>query len=50
MPGNDYYDYDENKKILVGIKTGKIYKIGDKVKVVLEKSDPKLKQIDFSLK
>ena len=50
MPGNDYYDYDENKKILVGIKTGKIYKIGDKVKVVLEKSDLKLKQIDFSLK
>ncbi len=49
MLDNDYYEFDDSKKILVGRKRGKIYKIGDTVKVVLERCDVKTKQIDFSL-
>ena len=48
IPG-DYYLYDEKRKILIGKSTGNTYKIGDKVKVKLIKSDVKTKQIDFEI-
>ncbi len=47
MPGDDYYEYDESRKILIGRKTSKVYKASDKIKVELVKVDVKLKQIDF---
>ena len=49
LGSNEYYIYDEVKRRLIGERTGKIYKIGDKVKVKLIKADVKLKQIDFTI-
>ena len=46
---DEYYIYDENKRRLIGQRTGNVYKIGDKVKVKLIKSDIKLRQIDFKI-
>lgn len=47
MPGDDYYEYDENRKILIGRKTSKVFKIFDKVKVELVRCDVRMKEIDF---
>lgn len=49
MPNDDYYEYDENRKILFGKRNGKVFKIGDKVKVKLVRCDVREKQIDFLL-
>lgn len=45
----DYYIYDEKKHRLVGKHTSKVFKIGDKLRVKLVKSDIKLKEIDFMI-
>lgn len=45
----DYYVFDEKKHILVGRREGKIYKVGDKVDVILDFVNVKLKQIDFAI-
>ena len=45
----EYYIYDEQRHILVGEHTGKIYKVGDKVKVTLSDVKIRLKQIDFAI-
>ena len=45
----EYYIYDEQRHILVGEHTGKIYKVGDKVKVTLLDVKIRLKQIDFAI-
>ena len=47
--GDEYFIYDENKKILIGERTNKIYKIGDKVKIKVIKANKILRQIDFEL-
>lgn len=49
ISGNDYYIYDEKKKMLIGKNTSKTFKVGDKVKVMLIKSNVFLKQIDFKI-
>lgn len=49
MPGDDYYEYNEESKTLIGRKNKKIFKIGQKVKVRLVRVDTFLKEIDFSL-
>lgn len=49
MPSNDYFIYDEKRNILVGKESGKVYKVGDKVKVKLERADIKLKRLDFRI-
>lgn len=46
---NEYYIFDEKKHILIGRETGKIYKVGDKVKLKLVKVNIRLKQIDFAI-
>ena len=45
--GNEYFIFDENKRTLIGEKTNKIYKIGDKIKVRVIKANKELRQIDF---
>ncbi len=45
----DYFIYDEKTRMLIGRKTSKVYKIGDRVKVKLIKSDVLTKQIDFEI-
>ena len=43
-----YYEFDEKKYTLKG--NGKTYRIGDKLDVILDSVDIKLKEINFSLK
>ena len=45
--GDEYFIYDENKKTLMGEKTHKVYKIGDKIKIKVKKANKMLRQIDF---
>lgn len=45
--GDDYYDYDEDRKILIGEKTKETFKIGDKIKVRVIKASKELRQVDF---
>ena len=47
MPEDDYFEYDESRKILVGRKTSRVFKPSDKIKVELVRCDIKSKQIDF---
>ena len=49
MPRNDYYDYDETRKILIGRNTGEIFRLGDKVRVKLTRVDIRSRQIDFKV-
>ncbi len=49
MPDDDYYIYDDTKNILIGRETSRIIKIGDKVKVILERADVKQKRLDFRI-
>jgi ribonuclease R len=44
---DDYYDFDEDKLQLVGSRNGKIFKIGDEIKIRVEKIDVDLREIDF---
>ncbi len=46
---DDYYYYDEEQYIMVGEHTKKTYKLGEKVKVVVDSVDKILKTIDFVL-
>ncbi len=45
----DYFEYDEKTSSLIGKRTGKTYRIGDEINVVLMKTDIVLRQIDFML-
>ena len=47
--GDEYYIYDEQRKQLIGEHTNKTYKIGDKIKILLIKSNKQMRQIDFAL-
>jgi len=46
---DDFYDFDEKLQVLIGVRTGKVYRIGDVVEVVVANADPKTRQIDFIL-
>ena len=48
IPG-DYYYFEEERYQLVGEKTGKIYKLGQKVRVTVSAVDKLLRTIDFEL-
>lgn len=45
--GNEYFIYDEERKRLIGERTNKTYKIGDKIKIKVKKASKLLRQIDF---
>ncbi len=47
--GDEYFDYDENRKCLIGKRSGTTYKIGSKVKIRVIKASKLLKQIDFEI-
>jgi ribonuclease R len=44
---DDYYEYDEENYCLRGRSTGKLYTLGDRVKVEVVKADLQKKQLDF---
>ena len=46
---DEYFIYDEDRKRLIGERTNKVYKIGDKVKIKVDKASKLLRQIDFEL-
>ena len=47
--GDEYFIYDENRKTLLGERTKKSYKIGDKVKIRVKSANKILRQIDFEI-
>ena len=47
--GNEYFIYDEERKMLIGEKTNKTYKIGDKVNIRVISANKMLRQIDFEI-
>ncbi len=44
---DDYYSYDEERRILIGEHTGKTYKIGDDLEIAVVRSNLLTRQIDF---
>ena len=46
---DDYYIYDDVNKQLIGKETGKIYKLGQKVKIKVANADKQTRKIDFWL-
>ena len=46
---DDYYNYDEASNSLVGERTGRTFRLGQKVKVIAAAADVQARQIDFTL-
>jgi len=46
---DDYFLYDEKGYRLIGKYSKKIFRIGDRVKIVVERADPERQHIDFRL-
>lgn len=47
--GDEYFIYDEERKTLRGEKTNKIYKIGDRIRIIVKFADKLTRRIDFKL-
>ena len=47
--GDEYFIYNEERKMLIGERTNKVYKIGDKVKIRVKKASKLLRKIDFEI-
>lgn len=47
--GNDYFHYDNERHLLIGERTRKVYRLGDEVEVRVRSVDMEEKQIDFEL-
>jgi ribonuclease R len=46
---DDYFLYDEKGYRLIGKHSKKIFRIGDRVRIVVDRADPERQQIDFRL-
>src|SRR5258708_25883913 len=46
---DDYYRFDERSHMLKGDDTGKVYRLGDRVKVQVTAANPEERKIDFAL-
>lgn len=46
---DDYYNFVEEQQMLVGERTGVVYRIGQKVKIRVTKANPETREIDFEL-
>lgn len=47
--GNDFYELDEKNYCIIGHRSGKVFRLGDEVAVVVKNADLVKKQIDFLL-
>ena len=47
--GHEYFIYDEDRKMLIGERTNKVFKIGDKVTVRVISASKLLRQVDFEI-
>ncbi|MCI8759725.1 MAG: ribonuclease R [Clostridia bacterium] len=48
--GDEYFIYDEDRKRLIGERTNKTYKIGDRVIIRVKRASKLLRQIDFEMR
>jgi ribonuclease R len=46
---DDYYRYDERAHTLEGQNAGRVYRLGDRVKVQVARADLERRQLDFAL-
>jgi ribonuclease R len=46
---NDFFNYNEDLEILVGQRSGKVYKLGDEIEVKLVKAEKASREIDFEV-
>jgi ribonuclease R len=46
---NDYYEFDQASQALVGDRSGKRYRLGDPLDIVVARVDLETKRIDFRL-
>lgn len=46
---DDYYDYDESKYRFIGQHTNRIYALGDKVRIQVQRANIEDREIDFSI-
>ncbi|HXJ85782.1 MAG TPA: VacB/RNase II family 3'-5' exoribonuclease [Candidatus Binatia bacterium] len=46
---DDYYTYHENTREIIGQRTRKIHRIGDRMKVIVDRIDPVEKKINFAV-
>ena len=49
MGSNEYFYYDEDRKILVGDRTKKTFHIGDSVTIRVKSASKILRQVDFEI-
>jgi ribonuclease R len=47
--GQDYFHYDQAKHMMLGERTGKRYRLGDRVRIKVMRADIETSKIDFSL-
>lgn len=47
---DDFYEFDEDSRRIVGKRHGKIYKVGDEIEIEIVRADLLTRQIDFILK
>jgi DNA-directed RNA polymerase subunit E'/Rpb7 len=47
--GGDFYELDEKNYCIIGVRSKKVFRLGDSLKVILNKTDLVKKQIDFAL-
>jgi len=47
--GQDYFHYDQAKHLMLGERTGKRYRLGDRVRIKVLRADIETSKIDFSL-
>lgn len=45
--GDDYYEYDEQQYTLRGVETGRAYRLGNVVQVVVARADVDAREVDF---
>ena len=46
---NEYFNYDDERKILVGQRTGKTYKLGDKIRIRVIDANKEARKIAFEI-
>ncbi|MEM7380191.1 MAG: ribonuclease R, partial [Bacteroidota bacterium] len=46
---DDYYNFDERQYAIIGERSGKMYQLGDEVKVMVKETDLLKRHLDFSL-
>ena len=44
---NDYYHYDSSRQQMVGERTGRTFRLGDAMTVIVQRADMETRRIDF---